>query len=346
MKSSLSSISDHLRRMRGSPVFRNSLSVIYILAASFILFEVSLRLLERIRPLGLTYYYDGSRYLKNFEPDEDFAYRHRPGYVDSFQGIDIRINSEGFRGPDFDVRQHNGVRRILILGDSVAFGWGVREEATFPALLQQRLRDAAKKVEVISAGVSSWNTRTEFEFLKKRGIFYRPDAIILVIVYNDILPKSTGHTKVPKDKLYPKVDVPAQRLDIKKWIERLSRYSYTMMLAYHFIMIQDSKNDAKFYNRAVSPGWEDASDALSQMALLCREKGIPIIAYLFGDERSEANKEALSLYRKALQESDIHPHSFPQELYERRHVNSYIDPHPNEAGHKIMADSILKMLPD
>ena len=49
----------------------------------------------------------------------------------------VSTNSQGFRGPEIPKKKQK--RRILCLGDSVTFGWGVEEEASYPALLRKTL---------------------------------------------------------------------------------------------------------------------------------------------------------------------------------------------------------------
>ena len=44
--------------------------------------------------------------------------------------------------------------RIVILGDSLTAGLGLRVEQSYPSLLQQRLNDAGLRYEVVNAGVS------------------------------------------------------------------------------------------------------------------------------------------------------------------------------------------------
>lgn len=46
------------------------------------------------------------------------------------------------------------VKRIVVLGDSLTEGYGVAKEKAWPALLQQKLKAAAKDFEVVNAGVS------------------------------------------------------------------------------------------------------------------------------------------------------------------------------------------------
>ena len=61
----------------------------------------------------------------------------------------IRINKDGFRGPEID-RAHSRLR-ILTIGDSVTFG--TIESHGYPRLLEDELRNRGLDAEVINAGV-------------------------------------------------------------------------------------------------------------------------------------------------------------------------------------------------
>ncbi len=57
----------------------------------------------------------------------------------------IRINSLGFRSDEIPLKKVAGEFRILVLGDSVTFGTGGRNEGTYPSILQERLRRYIQK---------------------------------------------------------------------------------------------------------------------------------------------------------------------------------------------------------
>ncbi|HJO39516.1 MAG TPA: hypothetical protein QF650_13055 [Vicinamibacterales bacterium] len=63
-----------------------------------------------------------------------------PNYDGFFAGQPLSINNLGFRDDeDYQLAKHDKTFRILVLGDSVTFGHGVRFEDTWPYLLRQRL---------------------------------------------------------------------------------------------------------------------------------------------------------------------------------------------------------------
>lgn len=71
--------------------------------------------------------------------------------------------------------------RILILGDSQAFGVGVNDQETFAYQLEELLTIHFKDMDmqVINGGVPGYGTGEELAFLKTRGPILKPDLVIL-----------------------------------------------------------------------------------------------------------------------------------------------------------------------
>ena len=112
----------------------------------------------------------------------------------------VSINTHGLRAHEFSTEKPDGITRILLLGDSVVFGWGVEQEKTSGYLLNQSLKDLLQPIEVIPAGVCSWNTRTEYEYLVSEGSKISPNIVVLVVVTNDIVPKKGGRKEVEMNR--------------------------------------------------------------------------------------------------------------------------------------------------
>jgi lysophospholipase L1-like esterase len=73
------------------------------------------------------------------------------------QDIAIRINRDGFRGPEIDP-SHSRFR-ILALGDSCTFGTALSHALGYPCVLESELRRAGFEAEVINAGVEGYAPR-------------------------------------------------------------------------------------------------------------------------------------------------------------------------------------------
>jgi lysophospholipase L1-like esterase len=95
------------------------------------------------------------------------------------------VSSQGLRDRDYAIPKPEGVLRILVLGDSVAFGIGVSREESFPKRLEERLRRRGRQVEVINAGVKGYTAYNEVHFYLSELRDFQPDVVLLAVVLND-----------------------------------------------------------------------------------------------------------------------------------------------------------------
>jgi len=93
--------------------------------------------------------------------------------------IDYRINSLGLRNRETTYKKPEGTFRIVVLGDSRTFGWGVPIEKHFSTLLEGYFKD----VEVINMGVSGFGVDQELLFLDSEGCRYEPDLVIAYVAH-------------------------------------------------------------------------------------------------------------------------------------------------------------------
>lgn len=99
----------------------------------------------------------------------------------------IRINSGGFRGPEYSFKKPAGTFRILMLGDSETFSYLLEEKDSLASQLETLLnkKPSDKRYEVLNFGVEGYCTLQELEQLKVKGLKYEPDLIILNYCMND-----------------------------------------------------------------------------------------------------------------------------------------------------------------
>lgn len=99
---------------------------------------------------------------------------------------EIRINSQGFRGPDVPEQKPPGTYRIAVLGDSCVEALQVPEEQTFAQLLEAELAACPAlaaahqtKVESLNFGVSGYGTAQELLALRAQAAPFQPDLVLL-----------------------------------------------------------------------------------------------------------------------------------------------------------------------
>jgi lysophospholipase L1-like esterase len=155
-----------------------SLVIISTLSA-FFLSEIALRFMGH-KPLYVSPERD--RFWKY---DSLLGWAHEPGQEGIFESPQfrtvVRINQNGLRDRQHSYERQNDTERILVLGDSFAWGYGVEESERFSQLLEKSL-DA----EVINAGVSGYSTDQELLWYENEGIKYETDLVVLVLTGNDV----------------------------------------------------------------------------------------------------------------------------------------------------------------
>jgi lysophospholipase L1-like esterase len=127
--------------------------------------------------------------LKRPVPDPDLSFVHAPNRQAFLMGVDVRINSHGLRDYEYSLSKPPGTYRIMMLGDSTTFGWGVRLEDTAAKFLERKLNaylpPGYDKVDVINAGVGNYDTVQEVTYYETRGRAFHPDLVVLVFFIND-----------------------------------------------------------------------------------------------------------------------------------------------------------------
>lgn len=116
--------------------------------------------------------------------DSHVGYVLSPGFRGTISRSEFRVpfttNRAGLRGVD-PGSSHASTYRILLLGDSMIWGFGVEDDQTVSARLQDLLRARYSKptVEVLNAGVPGYGTADELAFLKARGAELEPDLVVV-----------------------------------------------------------------------------------------------------------------------------------------------------------------------
>jgi lysophospholipase L1-like esterase len=137
----------------------------------FVVLEIALRLA-------------GYGNVELYEPDPVLYWKLKP-LQDCYTKIDrkpVHINSHGTRGREFNISKPSNTLRILSLGDSKTFGWGLSETESYAGCLEQLLQKSAgpgKTIEVINAGVNAWSYPQMHFYFRDHGLRYQPDILVI-----------------------------------------------------------------------------------------------------------------------------------------------------------------------
>ncbi|MGH9387881.1 MAG: SGNH/GDSL hydrolase family protein [Vicinamibacterales bacterium] len=122
------------------------------------------------------------------DPASNIAFP-RPGYRAMGRNTSLSINSLGFRGAEITKQKPTNTLRIVCVGASTTFDADVSsDDATWPAVLQQRLREQYPDVsiEVINAGVPGFVITQSLENVRRRVLPLDPDLVIFYEANNDV----------------------------------------------------------------------------------------------------------------------------------------------------------------
>lgn len=92
-----------------------------------------------------------AKLLKCPSQNPEVLHEHIPNSKARLQNVDVSINSLGLRGPE---PKTGAPHRVAIVGDSMAFGWGVAENDCLRGRLEGLL---PPDVDVVNAGVGNMN---------------------------------------------------------------------------------------------------------------------------------------------------------------------------------------------
>lgn len=118
--------------------------------------------------------------------DSLLGWAHRPGQTTTFVHQDfsaeVNINSVGLRDREYTA-ERSDKKRMLVLGDSFGWGFGVETDEVFSEVLERRYPDW----EIINASVSGYSTDQEYLYLRERGMRYAPDVVVVLFYQNDLV---------------------------------------------------------------------------------------------------------------------------------------------------------------
>lgn len=193
------------------------------------------------------------------------------------------MNSYGYRENKFSTHPNDGVYRIAVIGDSFAFGQGIKEKERFSNLLGSKLNAGKERFEVLNFGVPGAETVDELQTLKKVVVLAHPDFVLLQWFINDF----EGHNKSGRPSYYPLV--PFQQL--RKLLYEHSALYYLLNQKWCEIQtsVRERMGTMKSYDeymkaRFGDPGSKEVRDVLgllNEFFEICRKKNIGIGVVLF-----------------------------------------------------------------
>jgi len=266
----------------------------------------------------------------------------------------IRINSLGLRGRDYPFPKPSNSKRVLMLGDSFTYGFGVSDDtAIFPSLLEKQLNAEltaeGTTIEILNGGVPGSLTDDWVDLLLRIKDLSDLDIILMVFFLRN------GSRTGSMGAFFSPI-----RRELEDRHQEMSLYQYS----YIFRLYQDSRdraylsekyskalNDSYFGGPEETEEWEIAKANILRIKAIAEEMdakvGLVVFPALVELNENYPFREICEMIAQYGTENDIPTHNllpaFMGQDGPELWVSSY-DQHPNPAAHQIASDSMLPFL--
>jgi lysophospholipase L1-like esterase len=147
--------------------------------------------------------------------NEPFLYGLNPKHPD--------ISTQGTRDDAVAMPKPKGALRILVLGDSLAYGSDVARDKTFPNRLESLLRrQFGPSVDVINSAVAGYTPYNELEYYLAKGRTFEPDIVIVAFCMNDVVDPRLHWGDAPGVKI-PDDAIPNHEYDERVILPRIQK---------------------------------------------------------------------------------------------------------------------------
>ena len=267
---------------------------------------------------------DGNGLLHVRSSNRELVYELRPNSSVFERGFNQQIttNAAGFRDREFEHVKPPGVYRVIVVGDSIAFGWELTTEQLFAKLLEQRFSaDGHPEFQAYNMAVDGYNSRQEVELIRSRVLDYEPDLLLIAYCLNDNIygadEGSWRHFRKTWSRTYDWLSLYGMRLK-----QRLSVKDLT-------------------------------TEAFEDLAAIVGPRKLPVLIVVFPalGENQDGSYPFVSEHRQLARLADRLGfmildlrEKFQQEGFLRLRVQPNDFVHPNALGHKLASDAVYEFL--
>jgi lysophospholipase L1-like esterase len=279
---------------------------------------------------GISYYEFVGDYMRNMVADDQLKYRHKPSWETRYGDVVISYNERGLRDRPILPKARDEFR-ILALGDSATFGWGVSQDQVFTVRLERMLQGRLERpVRVINSGVGGYNTVQELAYFRREGVTLQPDLVMLTYVENDIEENKGKHDPTAgsswREMSFPDMVITMTR---KLWLYRLADH------VYHYALPNRKEQPSK---PSRDQGWNESMAALDELVMMCNEERIPLLVFFFEYEPGDEKPLFQDVVRHAKGVAFRDMGQWFKGMDKFSLINSKVDSHPNAEAHRVMAE--------
>ena len=272
-----------------------------------------------------------SRTLKRVSSNPKLGHEHTPNKSAKLQNIDIRINSLGMRGDE----PKQAATKILMLGSSITFGWGVAEDKIYSELLESKLKAEGKDVEVYNAGIGNYNSSREIELFFSKLQDLKPNIIILNSFIRDaeMIPAPKRNWLLENSQLAVTIWSRLEQFKRKFGVEKSFEEHYKEIYADDY------------------PGWVEMQKAFERLSAYAQANHVRVIVTMIPDIHNLKNYPFVFIHDKIARLAQAHGFEYTDFLDSFKDIDDQAslwampgDPHPNETGHGLMVNQLYRII--
>src|SRR3984885_14721030 len=286
-----------------------------------------------------------------YRPDEKLLWVPEPGRTVTVDNhLPITINHQGLRYASDLMPKQKGEFRVIAFGDSATQGWGVGDDSTYSAFLEQKFNQsgcAGEHFQAVSAGVNAYPNALVGEKLKEveEDPTFQPDIVIRAYSFNsnfERLPKLQG---AAREKFL-------RQVEFKSIIRRSAIYNF---------VIEDLLRRVAYYKmrHLLMAGTLDALGGMDTLDVNALNASLQESL----DVSRAHNSQLVLLVLASKDQSDKDLHPFQKAMldfaqanhvpvinmvdYLEKHptANFYMDPvHPTATGHSVIAGQLYSVI--
>ena len=238
-----------------------------------------------------------------------------------------------------------GTFRILALGDSLTYGYGIAMEDTYPTVLEREL-GRSFRVEVLNLGVSGAQSEDIYNLVRKHLRVLKPQLVFYGVCLNDFLPSGVGQYQ--NNRAY-QIPLPYKEHFIQRTLMgKLVEKQFDTLLVRWGLRVDfltDIVRDFDGYQTRF------ARDVKAMNAFV-QERGLPPVVAMVLDQYPSTKGQRYEIVLAAEKHlRDAGMRVIPSDYIIRNDGRGdwYVSPwegHPNEKANKVFADEIARVVMD
>lgn len=257
--------------------------------------------------------------------DSILGHKHLKNKSSILQGVEIKLNSWGMRSDELDYND----KKILFLGSSISLGWGVKQNDTYPGIIQEKLSSDSINYKVLNGSIGNYNTFRYVNNFLSNQTSIEPKVIVINYFINDAetLPINKSNWLIKNSQLFAILTITYKKL--------FSKSGFDLKQYYNDLYKNDNKS------------FIEMKESLSKLSEYSKQRNIPVLLTVIPDIHFLEDYPFESIHKKmkiiseelGFEYHDLLPSLKGISFKELQIIQG--DSHPNEIGHKKIAESLF-----